>query len=168
MKILATFDGTPFSEAVLPTLTQMAALPNAEITLMSVAHEPNGKLRARGIPRPIAAGDLMGRGAVVVDRTDPSWAEDKTQAIERRVAETEQYLAEICHKLPPGTQCHLEAHVADNVAETIIERAREGQVDVIVMATHSPSRIAQALFGSTTEHVVRSGVAPVLVVHPKE
>jgi nucleotide-binding universal stress UspA family protein len=49
----------------------------------------------------------------------------------------------------------------------IIERAREEQPDVIVMATHSRQGISHLLFGSTTEEVVRSGVAPVLVVHPK-
>jgi nucleotide-binding universal stress UspA family protein len=35
------------------------------------------------------------------------------------------------------------------------------------MATHSRGPLRQALFGSTTEAVVRSGVAPVLLVHPK-
>ena len=99
---------------------------------------------------------------------DATYAEDKTQAIERRISEMEDYLSELAHRLPQGTSCHIEAHVSDNAAQEIIDRAREEQVDVIVMATHSRGPLAQVLFGSTTEQVVRSGVAPVLLVHPTE
>ncbi len=97
---------------------------------------------------------------------DPTYAEDKTQAIERRISELEGYLASLAHQLPPGVTCHIEAHVSDNVPEVIAERAREEQTDVTVMATHSRSGIVHVFFGSTTEQVVRSGVAPVLLVHP--
>jgi nucleotide-binding universal stress UspA family protein len=37
MKILATFDESPFSEATIPVLTMLAALPSVEIELCSVA-----------------------------------------------------------------------------------------------------------------------------------
>jgi nucleotide-binding universal stress UspA family protein len=37
MKILATFDGSPLSEAILPQLSMLAALPNVEMDLLSVA-----------------------------------------------------------------------------------------------------------------------------------
>ncbi len=40
MKILATFDGTKFSESIMPVPEPIAALPNVEFTLLSVAHEP--------------------------------------------------------------------------------------------------------------------------------
>jgi nucleotide-binding universal stress UspA family protein len=36
------------------------------------------------------------------------------------------------------------------------------------MATHSRRGLRRALFGSTTEAVIKSGIAPVLVVHPKD
>ena len=169
MKILATFDGTKYAEAIMPQLQLMAALPSAEFTLLAVAHEPDGKLSRRGLPRPILATSAMGTPAsVLVNRTDPTFAEDKTQAIERRISELDDYLAGIAHQLPAGVACHIEAHVADNVAKVIVDRAREQQTDVIVMATHSRSGIVQVFFGSTAEQVVRSGVAPVLLVHPKE
>jgi nucleotide-binding universal stress UspA family protein len=167
MKILATFDGTTFSELIIPHLAKIAALPNAAVTLLSVAHEPDGKLRRRGRPRPITVTDAMGRGTdIVAGVTEPKFVEDKTQAIERRMSELEDYLARVAQQLP-GVSCQVEAHVSDDVAQMIIDRAREEQIDVIVMATHSRNRVAQALFGSTTEAVVRAGVAPVLLVHPK-
>ena len=110
----------------------------------------------------------MGRGTpMVIDTVDASYAEDKTQAIARRTAELDDYLTGLAHQLPAGVACHVEAHVSDKVAEVIVDRAREEQVDMIVMATHSRSGIVQAFFGSTAELVVRSGVAPVLLVHPK-
>jgi hypothetical protein len=37
MKILATFDESAFSEATIPALTTLAALPGGEIALCSVA-----------------------------------------------------------------------------------------------------------------------------------
>lgn len=167
MKILATFDGTKFSESIMPQLQQIAHLPNAEFTLLSVAHEPDGALRRRGQPRPVSVSEPLGRHSPpIVYRADPTYAEDKTQAIERRISELEGYLASLAHQLPPGVTCHIEAHVSDNVPEVIVERAREEQIDVIVMSTHSRTGIVHVFFGSTTEQVVRSGVAPVLLVHP--
>jgi nucleotide-binding universal stress UspA family protein len=62
----------------------------------------------------------------------------------------------------------VQSVIADHPEKAIIEAARERGVDVIVMATHSRGPLARALFGSVTEQVVRSGVAPVLVVHPRE
>lgn len=168
MKILATFDGTTYSEAILPQLQQIAHLPNVQFYLLAVAHEPDGQLRKRGRPRPIVVSDAMGRGTpMVIDTVDASYAEDKTQAIARRTAELDDYLTGLAHQLPAGVACHVEAHVSDKVAEVIVDRAREEQVDMIVMATHSRSGIVQVFFGSTAELVVRSGVAPVLLVHPK-
>jgi nucleotide-binding universal stress UspA family protein len=168
MKILATFDGTKFSESIMPLLQQMAALPAAEFILLAVAHEPSGKLRRRGLSRPVVVSDAVGRGTpIIIQPGEPTFAEDKGRAIERRIAEMDDYLLAVAHRLPAGVSCNVEAHVSDDVAQVIGDRAREDHVDVIVMATHSKSGIAHALVGSTTEHVVRSGVAPVLLVHPQ-
>ncbi len=167
MKILAAFDGTKFSESILHQLTLMAAIPGAEFTLLAVAHEPDGKLRRRGRPRPIGLTNAMGAGdPFVIGVSEPTFAEDKTQAIERRMSELEDYLLGIARQLPEGTACKVEAHVSDNIAQVIIDRAKEEGVDVIAMTTRSPGRLAHAIFGSTTEAVVRSSVAPVLLVHP--
>ena len=167
MKIIATFDGTPFGEAILPLLVQMAALPGASFSLLSVAHEPEGKLGRKTRRRPIVSGDAFGRALpLALQVQEPTFVEDKTQAIERRLSEREDYLSAIAARMPPGCDVHVEAHLADRVAEVIIERAREEAADVIVMATHGTSGLKRAIFGSTTEEVVRSSVAPVLIVHP--
>jgi nucleotide-binding universal stress UspA family protein len=46
----------------------------------------------------------------------------------------------------------------------ILRLAEERQLDLIVMATHGRGFISHALFGSTTERVVRKAPCPVLTV----
>jgi len=50
----------------------------------------------------------------------------------------------------------------------IIRFAAENQVDMIVLGTHGKGMLDQALFGSTTERVVRRAPCPVLTVRPAE
>jgi len=168
MKILATFDGTEFSEAILPMLTRVAALPNPEFLLLRIGTEPQGS-RRRGARRfPLVAGSSLGQNdPVVIAPLEPTFTENREQAVERRLHELREYLEDVGAKLPPGTPVRVEAHLADDAAQQIVECARREQPDVIVMATHSRHGIG-ALFGSTTEQVVRSGVAPVLLVHPEK
>ncbi|HYM13948.1 MAG TPA: universal stress protein [Dehalococcoidia bacterium] len=168
MKILATFDGSAFSEAILPLLALIAGLPAAEFTLLSVAHEPHGQLAHLSGVHPDATGEVLGSQPVVVEIPGAQWAETKGQAIERRQSSREDYLAALVARLPAGVKVELAAAVSDNAAEAIVHAAQERAVDVIVMATHSRGPLVRALFGSVTEQVVRSGVAPVLVVHPKD
>lgn len=169
MKILATFDGTSYGESILPVLLQIAALPNASFTFLAVAHEPDGEFRRARRRRPVVAGDAWGNAVpLALSVQEPSFAEDKTQAIERRLSELEDYLAAVAARFPKGTDIHAESCVDDHISRVIIDRATELAPDVIVMATHSSGSLTRALFGSTTEEVVRSGIAPVLVVHPKK
>jgi nucleotide-binding universal stress UspA family protein len=46
--------------------------------------------------------------------------------------------------------------------------AKEEQADMIVLGTHGKGVLDQALFGSTTERVVRRAPCPVLTCHLKE
>jgi nucleotide-binding universal stress UspA family protein len=165
MKILATFDGTTFSESTVPLLQRMAGLPEAEFILLSIAHEPDAR-RQRGARRTVIGGEILGSAPILVEQPQAGYAETKDQAIERRRVELERYLVGLAAKFPPGSNVSIEAHIDNHPAQTIIDRAREDAVAVIVMATHSRSPVGQMLFGSTTESVVRSGVAPVLLVHP--
>jgi len=52
--------------------------------------------------------------------------------------------------------------------QTIIEFAREQNIDLIVMGTHGHTGLAHMLMGSTAEKVVRKAPCPVLTVrHPE-
>jgi len=50
----------------------------------------------------------------------------------------------------------------------IVRVAQEETVDLVVMGTHGKGMLDKALFGSTTERVVRKAPCPVLICHPKE
>jgi nucleotide-binding universal stress UspA family protein len=168
MKILATFDGSKFSESIITQLTLMARIPDAEFILFRVSDTPHGRLQQHMTsPRPDALAETLGASPIVVGQGDPRWAENKEQAVERRIAEFHAYLSDIAKRLPEGASTKIETVVADDAAAAIIDRARHSNADVIVMATHSRAVLLHVIFGSTTEQVVRSGVAPVLVVHPK-
>lgn len=169
MKILATFDGTPFSEATVPILQRMANNPTSEFVLVGVSHEPSGRLQHRGVRRRITVPtDAFGNNnPIIIDRGEPRFAETKDQAFDRARNELELYLEGVARRIE-SANVSIEAHISDEAAKTIIEVAREEQPDVIVMATRSRTGISHMLFGSTTEKVVRSSVAPVLVVHPKD
>lgn len=50
----------------------------------------------------------------------------------------------------------------------IVRVAREEAVDLIVLGTHGKGVLDRALFGSTTERVVRNAPCPVLTTRPAE
>ena len=51
-------------------------------------------------------------------------------------------------------------------SERIVEAARTGQADVIVMGVRGRGAIDLMAFGSTTNDVIRRAACPVLAVHP--
>jgi nucleotide-binding universal stress UspA family protein len=60
-------------------------------------------------------------------------------------------------------------HVAQGKPSAeIIRFARETEIDMIVLGTHGKGMLDQALFGSTTERVVRRAPCPVLTVRLAE
>jgi nucleotide-binding universal stress UspA family protein len=168
MKIMATFDGSKFAESILPLLEQMAGLPGAEFTLFSVAESPQGQLEEpRHRPATAAMPGAPGGGTTfVVEAPAPRYAETKGQAVERTLEGTESYLRGLVASMPVGPSYRVEAQVSGDPAATIIEQALRQQPDVIVMATHGHTGLVHVLFGDCAEQVVRSGVAPVLLVHP--
>ncbi|MFN0152715.1 MAG: universal stress protein [bacterium] len=63
----------------------------------------------------------------------------------------------------------VETRVLEGVAfAEIVKFAREENTDLIVLATHGQSGIAQLLLGSTAEKVVRKAPCPVLTVKSPE
>ena len=165
MKVLATFDGSPLSEATLAVLTRLANAPAAEFIFLAVAHEPGTRLKSTRMRRTVITGQDY-TAAVALGPAAPQYAETKSQALQRRRGELEDYLLGLAGKLPKKTKVHVESHIANKPAKTIIDAAKADKVDVIVMATHSRKGIKRVMVGSTVEEVIRSGVAPVLVVHP--
>jgi nucleotide-binding universal stress UspA family protein len=120
----------------------------------------------RGEPRAYTGAPMFGVAGGRFVPPAPRYPETKDQAVQRARSELEDYLLALASKLPAGARIHVEAHVSDHPAQTIIERAREEHPNMIVMASHSRAGVMRVFLGSTAEEVMRSGVAPVLVVHP--
>jgi nucleotide-binding universal stress UspA family protein len=53
-------------------------------------------------------------------------------------------------------------------AHAIVEHAKEGGFDLIVMGTHGHTGLSHVIMGSVAERVVRKAPCPVLTVHARE
>ncbi len=168
MKIIATFDGSVLSESILPQLETLSALPGAEFVLLRVTDMPHGQPLAEP-GAPATGGSLAAGGAsVVIGLPATEYAENKEQAIERTNAEMSDYLRSMAQRLPAGAQCRTEVILDGHPESAIVRFAITEDPDLIVMATHGHTGLVHMLFGDVAESVVRSGVAPVLLVHPDE
>jgi nucleotide-binding universal stress UspA family protein len=57
--------------------------------------------------------------------------------------------------------------VEGHAATLIVHEAAESQADVIVMSTHSRTGLAQMIFGSVAEEVVRAASCSILTIRPE-
>jgi nucleotide-binding universal stress UspA family protein len=72
-------------------------------------------------------------------------------------------LARIVDELGPG-RCTPTVTVGISVAESLLEAAQDARTDLIAIPSRSRGRVASALFGSTTDNVVKLAHLPVLVL----
>lgn len=163
MKIMATFDGSEFSESIISHLAWMAVLPEAQFLLFSVAPEPSDRSRQPAMPAAWAVAAMRGEPLAVESGDQPY---DELTA--RRQAEREQYLRGITRRLPVGPRYAVEACISNDAVGAIIEHALKERPDVIVMATHGSAGMIQTTCGGVPEKILRAGVAPVFLVHPDD
>ena len=169
-KMLVPLDGSTLSEEVLPLVKKLLEGGAGQATLFSVGEAPRATVRRqRGLskPVPVTIAPMGPVGSAVIFPTPPTYAENKDQAVERREQEVLDYL----HRagtplLKAGRPVEAAVHFGDPARE-IVDFAKRGRYDVIVMATHGRSGLRKTLQGSVTTEVLRSGVAPVLVLRPR-
>lgn len=170
MKILVPLDGSVFSEAILSRVVSVAPTLDAQIELLTIA--PCQRARQTPatygprdtIPAAVSSGTRLNI-PLLADIVPPP-AESREQAVERVEAETLDYLRARARKL--GFEATARVIVSDDPAAAIIDHARDEQVDLIAMTTHGRGGINHLLSGSVTERVIRSGVAPVLTLRPRD
>jgi nucleotide-binding universal stress UspA family protein len=161
-RILVTLDRSYASEAILREVEHLASESAPQVILLTVAEVPEAAAEA---PHPLVVGGALVPGGVT-KVPPPRVVEDRGQALERARQELSDYLEEKAVVLR-----HIGAHVETEVrfgdpAEEILAAAKARQVDVIAMATHGRTGLAQVIFGSVAARVQGSGVRPVLVVRP--
>jgi nucleotide-binding universal stress UspA family protein len=160
--VLATLDGSDLSQAIIKYIPAIVRADDV-IVLLTVLRYPEARRRGAGYELPGAAGTLL----TSLEPVLPAYAEDEGQAIERTRAEAFEYLED--HALflrNEGLSVQMQVVFDNDAAHGVIEFARELGPLFIAMATHGRGGIDHALHGSVSEQVVRSRVAPVLVIRP--
>jgi nucleotide-binding universal stress UspA family protein len=85
-----------------------------------------------------------------------------------RAALIDDATARLGHRLPDADRARFRGTteiVTGLAASSIVDYARERQIDLIVMGTHGRTGVAHLLLGSVAERVVRTADCPVLTVH---
>jgi nucleotide-binding universal stress UspA family protein len=137
--ILVPLDGSPGSEAVLPTAADLARAHGAHLRL------------ARVVPPPGIVETSEERVVVFVD-----------QEAARIENEEREYLGRLASRLE-GVDVEMVVRFGDPIPE-LAEEAESAQADLIVMATHHRRGILRAVKGSVAEGVARAAAVPVVLV----
>jgi nucleotide-binding universal stress UspA family protein len=135
-KILVPLDGSALAETALPVAIDLLSdRPDTTLLLMRATEAP---------ARP---------------GTDP------IEAQVRVVREAEEYLDSVATRLARTGAKGVKTSVwYGSAAAAIVEAARVGKVDMIVMGTHGRSGLGRLVLGSVAESVLRGTHIPILVV----
>jgi nucleotide-binding universal stress UspA family protein len=141
--ILVPTDFSPPSDAALTRAKDLAQKYGAQVSLLHVVTDP----RAIGVwtPEVYVPADAA---------TQERLLREAKERLESQLTEDERSRFAVT----------IEARVGD-VAEHILEIAREQKVDLIVMGTHGRHGLAHLLLGSVAERVLRNAPCPVLTTH---
>ncbi len=168
--VLVPLDGSKRSETILPALDAVCASGD-EIVLISVGSP--SKPQQVGVEQ---SGDVLlsssnlGMGSTfATPHEEPVYAESGGQALQRATAEIGDYLADRAADLTKkGFTVKTEVIIGAHPAESIIHFAETMHPTLIAMASHSRNAIGGLIFSSAAAAVLRSGVAPVLLVRMKD
>jgi nucleotide-binding universal stress UspA family protein len=138
-RALVPLDGSPFAEAIIPFVMDIAGPLDMEVMLLRAIQ-----------PRPPQVYESS-RHVVM----------DDVEALE---AEARAYLAPLAAELKErGVRARVAVHRGDPT-EQIVQTARDVGADLIAMTTHGRGGIGKLLFGSVAEEVLRQAHVPVLMM----
>lgn len=142
--ILVPVDGSSFAEAALPHAIELARLFNGTLILLRSVAPPMPYVDPF-MPMPYPTEEVM------------------------RLAEADarSYLADLAaHLTADGLQVKTVFRIGQ--ADAAILQQEHGSTNLVVMATHGRTGLAQAVFGSISKSVLHHGTLPILLVRPKE
>lgn len=91
------------------------------------------------------------------------------QSARREMAKAVEHARERARQLDPQASSKIEAKVmVGSGATTIVEEAKRGGYDLIVMGTHGRTGMRHLFIGSMAERVVRTAPCPVLTIRGVE
>jgi len=151
-KILIPLDGSKIGEAALPyveeLVSKLSPRVKVEVTLLQVV-------------------SLLTHYVIAGEAATPIfYTEKEMEQIQQEARDYLNTVGEGIRSKKVSVKIRVEV---GNAAEEIIKAADEINVDLIAMSTHGRSGISRWAFGSVTDHVLRGGHKPVLVVRvPKK
>lgn len=177
-RILVTLDGSPESEAILQSVAPLAREAGASLTLLTVVEPPPTQVSTSGpaeadrwqtlrVELSAGSGQFGGPASSSWAREQESAHESHGQALERERDRAQHYLGDKAAPLrKAGTNVDTSVLLDENPAQAITDFARKHKADLIAMSTHGRSGLNELIHGSVAGAVIKSGVAPVLVLRP--
>ena len=151
-KILIALDYNPSAQKVAETGHDLAKAMNAQTILLHVISEVTNYSSLNYSP-------IMGFGGFSsVDTV-------QTDTIEKMKRSAQTYLDKSKQHL--GNEKIQTVVKNGDYGETILETAKELDVDIIVMGTHSRRGLEKILVGSVAEKVLRHSLIPVFIIPVK-
>ncbi len=145
-RLLVPLDGSRRAEAILPAAMALAAVTDAEITLLQV------------VPPVPAMGDLP--------TTYPMGIDEELTQLERNQAQ--DYMSSLAEQLTAGGfRASGVAVLGASAFGTIQDAARERGTGLIALATHGRGGVRRMILGSNADKLIRAGDLPVLVTHAR-
>ncbi|MCW5850536.1 MAG: universal stress protein [Anaerolineae bacterium] len=142
-QILVPLDGSEFAEVALPYASELARALNGTLVLLrAVVPPPQWVDTVMTVPYPTE--EVIVRG------------EEDARAYLHDLAE---------HLKADGLRVKMAVEVGH--ADEVILRLEKGPIQLVVMATHGRTGLAQAVFGSVAVSVMHRGNLPLLIVRPK-
>lgn len=146
-RILVGVDFSPESDAAIRTAIGFARAFDATITLLHVHELPT--MMNSIVPGADSAADAH-------DMRDAAQAQLNELVARLRASDP--------RALEGGITIQTEA-AGGIAADVILERARSGRFDLVVVGTHGRTGLRRLLVGSVAEAVIRGAPCPVLTVH---
>lgn len=149
-KIMVPLDGARAGGKAVKYAEEIAKQFGAELILFRVVTPANVAATGMGVPGSISMYELAVDAADIETQAGVKRARNQLNSRRRQLEED-------------GIKTRAEVLIGDPVS--IIKKfAKTEKVDLIVMATRGRSGIKRALLGSVADDIVRSSVAPVLLL----
>jgi len=149
--LLVPLDRSPFAEQALPLALSITRRANARLDLVEV------------------------HGLYALENLAAGWVPFEPERDAERKQQEQLYLDATAKWLTSMSLVSATAGVfsgsavlAATVADGILERARAGQADLIVMATHARGTLSRFGNGSVADELIRRARVPVLLVRARE
>ncbi len=141
-QILVACDGSDHAMRALGEAVDLARASGGKLTLMTVAPQPSSWIMAgAGVPPPVTIAELQAD----IERGAKLELEQSRRAVPNDI-EVEERL------------------ISGNPGPTIVEEAKSGGFDIIVLGSRGRGAVGSLLLGSVSQYVSQASPIPVLIV----